>query len=270
MRAGPGTPGADPVAFLGRGPARAHQGLPRARRALVLPCRRRRGRLRAHRARGGRGGVEWLIVEQDEPSGHRDRGRAPLARSRHHDARGGRVKVGVIGCGVISRAYVENASGVRLLRDRRLRRSRPRSRPTALGKASGLAVVSVDELIADPDDRRHPQPDAAARARRGHDAGARGRQARLHREAARHRRGRGHGAGLRGRAPRAAHRLRARHLPRLGLPGRSQRRSTRARSASRSRSARRCSSAARRPGIRTPTSSTPTAPGRCSTWARTT
>ena len=43
--------GVDPVSLLGRGPLAPHQGLPRARRALVLPGRRRRGRLRAHRAR---------------------------------------------------------------------------------------------------------------------------------------------------------------------------------------------------------------------------
>ena len=45
--------GADPIAFLGRGPLAAREGFPRARRALVLPCRRRRGRLRVDRPRGG-------------------------------------------------------------------------------------------------------------------------------------------------------------------------------------------------------------------------
>ena len=54
------------------------------------------------------------------------------------------------------------------------------------------------------------------------------------------------------------------------VPGRPRAASTRARSASRSRSAPRCSSADRRRGTRTRTSSSRTAPGRCSTWARTT
>ena len=201
--------------------------------------------------------------------GLRARGRAPLARSGHHHARGGRVKVGVMGCGVISRAYVENASAFdsfELVACADL----DRAQANALGKASGLAVAGVDELIADPaiDVVLNLTPPLAHAAITR--AGARRRQARLHREAARDRRGRGGRAGRRGRAPRAAHRLRARHLPRLGLPGRRARRSTTARSASRSRSAPRCSSAARRPGTRTPTSSTPTAPARCSTWARTT
>jgi predicted dehydrogenase len=59
------------------------------------------------------------------------------------------VKVGVVGCGVISRAYVENATAFDSFElvacadlDRR--------QAEALGKASGLAVMSVDELIADP------------------------------------------------------------------------------------------------------------------------
>ena len=56
---------------------------------------------------------------------------------------------GVMGCGVISRAYVENASAfdsyeIVACADLDV------AQATALGKASGLAVVSVDELIADP------------------------------------------------------------------------------------------------------------------------
>jgi predicted dehydrogenase len=59
------------------------------------------------------------------------------------------MRVGVIGCGVISRAYVENATAfdsyeIAACADL------DRAQATALGKASGLAVVSVDELIADP------------------------------------------------------------------------------------------------------------------------
>ncbi|HET6173581.1 MAG TPA: Gfo/Idh/MocA family oxidoreductase [Gaiellales bacterium] len=59
------------------------------------------------------------------------------------------MRVGVIGCGVISRAYVENATAFdsyEILACADLDRAQAK----ALGKASGLAVVSVDELIADP------------------------------------------------------------------------------------------------------------------------
>ena len=129
------------------------------------------------------------------------------------------MKVGVIGCGVISRAYVENASAFESF-ELVACADLDQTQAEALAKASGLAVAGVDELIARSVDRRHPQPHAAARARGDHLAGARGRQARLHREAAGDRRVRGRRARPRGRAPRAAHRLRSRHLPRLGLPGR--------------------------------------------------
>jgi predicted dehydrogenase len=59
------------------------------------------------------------------------------------------VNVGVMGCGVISRAYVENASAFdsfELVACADL----DREQANALGKASGLAVVGVEELIADP------------------------------------------------------------------------------------------------------------------------
>jgi predicted dehydrogenase len=59
------------------------------------------------------------------------------------------VKVGVIGCGVISRAYVENAAGFdsyELVACADL----DRAQANALAKASGLAIAGVDELIADP------------------------------------------------------------------------------------------------------------------------
>ena len=59
------------------------------------------------------------------------------------------MKVGVMGCGVISRAYVENASAFESFElvacaDLDLNMAE------ALAKASGLAVAGVDELIADP------------------------------------------------------------------------------------------------------------------------
>ena len=59
------------------------------------------------------------------------------------------MRVGVVGCGVISRAYVENASAFdsyELVACADL----DGAQAAALGKASGLAVVGVDELIADP------------------------------------------------------------------------------------------------------------------------
>jgi len=59
------------------------------------------------------------------------------------------VRVGVMGCGVISRAYVENAGAFdsfELVACADL----DGQQALALGKASGLAVAGVDELIADP------------------------------------------------------------------------------------------------------------------------
>jgi len=58
------------------------------------------------------------------------------------------MKVGVVGCGVISRAYVENAGAFdsyELVACADL----DVAQAEALGKASGLAVAGVDELIAD-------------------------------------------------------------------------------------------------------------------------
>jgi predicted dehydrogenase len=54
-----------------------------------------------------------------------------------------------MGCGVISRAYVENAGAFDSY-DMVACADLDRAQATALGKASGLAVVGVDELIADP------------------------------------------------------------------------------------------------------------------------
>jgi predicted dehydrogenase len=58
------------------------------------------------------------------------------------------VKVGVMGCGVISRAYVENAGAFESF-ELVACADLDRAQAKALGKASGLAVASVDELIAD-------------------------------------------------------------------------------------------------------------------------
>ena len=102
--------GADPVVAARPRAAAPHQGLPRSRRAFVLPRRRRRGRLRPHRPGGGARRRRVADRRAGRARGHRARGRPPLARGGHHHARGGRMNVGVVGCGVISRAYVENAS----------------------------------------------------------------------------------------------------------------------------------------------------------------
>ncbi|HEY3615010.1 MAG TPA: Gfo/Idh/MocA family oxidoreductase [Gaiellales bacterium] len=59
------------------------------------------------------------------------------------------MNVGVIGCGVISRAYVENASAFESYEIVACA-DLDREQAEALGKAGGLAVVGVDELIADP------------------------------------------------------------------------------------------------------------------------
>jgi predicted dehydrogenase len=59
------------------------------------------------------------------------------------------MRVGVVGCGVISRAYVENAAmfgSFELVACADL----DAAQAEALGEASGLAVAGVDELIGDP------------------------------------------------------------------------------------------------------------------------
>ena len=128
------------------------------------------------------------------------------------------MKVGVIGCGVISRAYVENAKAFDSFELVACADLDP-TQADALGKASGLRTASVDELIADPSIdvilNLTPAPAHAAVTRQ---ALAAGKHVYTEKpiatevaEAAR--------ARPRGRAPRAAHRLRARHLPRLRLPG---------------------------------------------------
>ena len=132
------------------------------------------------------------------------------------------MRVGVMGCGVISRAYVENAGAFdsyEIVACADL----DRAQAVALGKASGLAVVSVDELTRDPSIdvilNLTPPLVHAAVTRQALAAGKHvytekplATDAAEAAELARDRRG-----------PGAAHRLRARHLPGLGLPGRTQR-----------------------------------------------
>ena len=75
------------------------------------------------------------------------------------------MKVGVIGCGVISRQYVENAKAFDAFELVACADLDP-EQSIALAKASGLRTATVDDLIADPSDRRDPQPHAGARRTR--------------------------------------------------------------------------------------------------------
>ena len=227
----------------------------------VLPAAVARGRRVAHRRAGqARGaGVRRRSSARSTPCGGSRDGMSGMTRARRRrrlrDHREG-VRRGL--------------GGVRLVRRRRLRRPRRGARRGVRRRCTACAWRRVDELIADPSidvvlNLTPPGAHAAVIARR-----ARGRQARLHREAAHDDRRRGRGAARRGRAPRPAHRLRARHLPRQRV-----RDGARADRAGRHRDAARrdramFSSAAPTTGTRTPTSSTAPAAGRCSTSRRTT
>ncbi len=59
------------------------------------------------------------------------------------------MKVGVIGCGVISRAYAENARAFDAFELVACADLDP-TQAIALAKASGLRTATVDDLIADP------------------------------------------------------------------------------------------------------------------------
>ncbi len=130
----------------------------------------------------------------------------------------GPARVGVVGCGVISRQYADNARAfdeyeiVACADLDRERSDDPGARARAR-RADGRGARRGSH------DRRRPQPDTTHRARRCHRVGARRRQARLHREAARHDGRRGERARGRGAAARSADRLRARHLPRWRVSG---------------------------------------------------
>ena len=185
--------GVDPVdarhARGGPRAARAHQGLPRPSDEPsycpvgdgavgyehVAPAARRRGRRMAAR-RAGRG--------RRAPSSMPPRARSPRSTRR----RGGRVNAAGprrdrrLRCD--QPALRRERPRVRLVRHRRLRRPRP-ARSEALAAEHGFAACIGRGAHRRPDDRRRPQPDAADGPRRRDPGGARGRQARLHREAAR-------------------------------------------------------------------------------------
>ena len=141
--------GVDPVDAGRSGAARAHQGPAQAGRALVLRGGRRRGRLRALRTGRGRGGCRVADRRAGRERRLPDRGRTTFVRGAATHARGGRVKVGVIGCGVISRQYVKNAEAFDSFELVACADLDP-AQSIALAKTSGLATATVDELIEDP------------------------------------------------------------------------------------------------------------------------
>ena len=190
--AGPGSPASTRWTSCARGApraARARQGPPRRLRAALRPCRRRRRRLRERPPRDPGLGVEWLLVEQDETDGSAldavRRSYAAVAGSRREPGMRSAAQVGIVGCGVISRARPtrrpstrSRSAPARTSRPRGARRSPPSSR--SAGDGRGAASVGLD--------RRRPQPHPTGLARRSDTSRARGGQARVLREAAGNRR----------------------------------------------------------------------------------
>ena len=173
-------------------------------RARSLPRRRRRRRLRARGAGGGRGRRRVAARRAGRDGRAAARGR-PRARSpRCAGCSGGRVSAPAQRRRRRLRRdqppVRREREGVRLVRARRLRRPRRGAGRRRWRQAHELPAVSVAELIADPSIdvvlNLTPPPSTPTVIR----AGARRRQARLHREAARDRRRRGRRARRRGRA----------------------------------------------------------------------
>ena len=176
------------------------------------------------------------------------------------------MNVGIVGCGVISRQYALNARAFDAFESSPAPTS-TRAPPQTLAAEHGLRGATVDELIADPAidvvlNLTPPRVHAAVIR-----AGARGRQARLHREAARDTTV-AEAAELVAEAERRGLRLGC--APDIFLGGAYQ--------AARALidegaigeplavSAAMLGGGPVDAGTRTRTSSTPTAPGRCSTW----
>ena len=180
-----------------------------------------------------------------------------------------KVGIGVIGCGVISKAYMTAMKQFRQYRAARGRRHALRRRRSA---GQGIRR-SRHAGRPDAETRRHRdrrQPDGAAGPHRRQPRGAQRRQARPFREAARRQHGRGaQGDGPR-RAAKPAGRLRARHLPRRRPPDRAQADRRRRHRHSRSAAPPSSCAPATNAGIPRPASTTCAAADRCSTWAPTT
>ena len=87
-----------------------------------------------------------------------------------------RVGIGVIGCGVISGAYLKAAQSFPILDIRGLADAAPAA-AEARAKEFGLKAVSVDDAARRPDGRDRAEPHGAQGARRGGAQGDRGRQA---------------------------------------------------------------------------------------------
>ena len=185
-------------------------------------------------------------------------------------ARSGPVGVGFIGTGMISDTYLENLTSfpdvkVVILGDLDQQRARVQAEKYQVAEWG-----SNDDVLSPPRRRDHRQPHHPRRPCPGRFAGDRRRQARLDGEADQHRpveRARPARAGRRGRTPR---RRRPRHGAR---PGRADRPAGHRARRHRRAAVRADGDAVRRDprsSIPTRSSSTPRAPGRCSTWARTT
>ena len=179
------------------------------------------------------------------------------------------MKVGVIGCGVISRQYVKNAEAFDSFELVACADLEP-AQSIALAKSERPRNRDGRRADRRPVDRRDPQPDACpVHAAVIAQALAAGKHVYTEKPVATDV-GEALALVARGRAPRPSHRLRARHLPRRRLPGRERAIESGAIGEPLSVSAAMLARGDRRPGTRTPTSSTSTEPARCSTWVPTT
>ena len=200
--------GVDPLALLGRARGRCPlvhvKDFYRRSRARSLPSATARSATSASPRPPVAAGAEWLLVEQDETEGPAlEAARRSLDGADRDGRRGGGMNsptVGVVGCGVISRHYAENAKALdsfELVACADLDESQAR----ALAEEHDLRVASVDELIGDPSIDVVLNLTPPGRPRGRDPSLPRRRQARLHREAA------GHGDRRRRRARRRGGRL---------------------------------------------------------------
>ena len=219
-------------------------------------------------------GAQWMVLEHDKPKRPGPlRPRQPRLPARSavdlEDWTAMEpVKLGIIGCGNISDAYLKGAARSKLVAVKAVRRPRCRRRPRRRPPPTASRRSRSTALLADPEiDDRH-QPHRAAGPCRGQPA-RRSRPAstsiRRSRSPSRFAEGQALAAAARAKGVRVG--SRARHLPRRQPPGRAAARSTRAGSAGGRRAP-----PALRPrhgdaGTPTPPSSSSAAAGRCSTSA---